>query len=122
MRSLKRKRDRVKPEQWIVSHDTGTSSKTIWSVMMGVKPDWADVPLDVDDFGRCVRLITVCKEFRPRLQEVADKYHQWQPLIDNWAELERLYWDWEASDRGKVEWETFYQKISPLLIAHRQEG
>ncbi len=105
----------MKPEQWIVSHDTGTSSKTIWAVMMRVKPDWADVPLDVDDFGRCVRLLTVVPEFRPRLQEVADKYHRWQPLIDNWAELERLYWVWEATDRNKESSEAFYNKITPLI-------
>ena len=105
----------MKPEQWIVSHDTGTSSKTIWSVMMGVKPDWADVPLDVDDFGRCVRLLTVVKEFRPRLQEVADKYPKWQHLIDSWAELERLYWAWEADDKSSKAWEIFYEAITPLL-------
>ncbi len=105
----------MKPEQWIVSHDTGTSSKTIWAVMMGVKPDWPDVPLDVDDFGRCLRLISVVPEFRPRLQEVADKYPKWQPLVDNWAELERLYWAWEADDRSAKTWEVFYEVIIPLL-------
>ncbi len=105
----------MKPEQWIVSHDTGTSSKTIWAVMMGVKPDWADVPLDVDDFGRCVRLLTVVPEFRPRLQEVADKYHRWQPLIDNWIELERLYWAWESDKGSAKSWEAFYEVIEPFL-------
>lgn len=105
----------MKPEQWIVSHDTGTSSKTIWSVMMGVKPEWADVPLDVDDFGRCVRLLVVCPQFRTRLREVADKYPRWQPLIDNWDKLQRFYWAWEASDRGSSEWQKFFDFMNPLL-------
>ncbi len=105
----------MEPEQWIVSHNTGTSSKTIWAVMMGVEPAWAGVPLDVDDFGRCERLLVVVRDFRPRLQEVANKYPRWQPLIDNWIELARLYWAWEASDRNKETWEAFYEVITPLL-------
>ena len=104
----------MKAEQWIVSKDTGTSSKTIWSVMMGVKPDWPDVPLDVDDFGRCVRLITLVPEFRPRLREVSDKYPRWKPIMDDWEELERLYWAWEAADRSDEAWEIFYSRISLL--------
>ena len=105
----------MKPEQWIVGRDTGTSSKTIWAVMMGVNPDWPSTPLDVDDFGRCIRLITVCPEFRPRLQEVADKYPRWKPLVDDWKELERLYWAWEATDRAGKEWDAFNARIMPLL-------
>jgi len=105
----------MKPEQWIVSRDTGVSSETMWSVFMGVEPRWAGRPLDVDDFGRCVRLLTLVKEFRPRLKEVANKYPEWQPLIDNWAELERMYWAWEADDRSKEKWHKFDDKITPLL-------
>jgi hypothetical protein len=105
----------MKPEQWIVSRDTGVSSETIWSVMMGVKPRWAGVPLDVDDFGRCVRLLTVVPEFRPRIHEVTLVYPEWKPLIDNWGELERLYWAWEADNRSSKAWHVFYNKITPLI-------
>ena len=105
----------MKPEQWIVGNDTGVSSKTIWSVMFGVNPDWQGVPLDVDDFGRCVRLLTLVKEFRPRLKEVSVKYPEWKPIIDDWDELERLYWAWEAQDKGSKErgeaWNVFYIRL-----------
>lgn len=105
----------MKPEQWIVSHDTGISSKTIWSVMMGATPYWPGTPLDVDDFGRCVRLLVHIPEFRPRLQEVADKYPVWQPIIDDWKELERLYWNWEAKSRDRESWHEFDKRMSPIL-------
>jgi len=106
----------MKPEQWIVGDDTGVSSQTIWSVMMGVRPRWSGTPLDVDDFGRCVRLVVLIPAFRPRLQEVADKYPQWQPLIDHWEELERLYWACEAADRkGDDTYKAFAAVMDPLL-------
>lgn len=77
--------------EWIVGGDTGTSSKTIWSVMMGVKPDYASVPLDPDDFGRCYRLLARVPMWRVRLGEVAAKYAEWKPLVEAWDELTALY-------------------------------
>ena len=68
----------MKPEQWIVSRDTVVSSETMWAVFMHVQPRWTGVPLDVDDFERCVRLLTLVPEFRPRLNEVAKVYPKWQ--------------------------------------------
>ena len=50
------------PIAWLTNGDTGISSKTIWLVMMGRRlgaNDWADVPHDPDDFGRCYRLLQV---------------------------------------------------------------
>jgi len=79
------------PMEWISSGDTGTSSITLWSVMMGSEPGHPSVPLDSQDFGRCSRLLAAFPEWRKRLGEVGTKYPEWQPLVDNWDELERLY-------------------------------
>ena len=105
--------------QWIVGHDTGTSSITIWSVMNGVEEYYRQgIPLDVDDFGRCVRLLVRVPEYRDRLQEVANKYPEWQPIIDDWKELERLYWKWEASDYAVEVWHEFNGRFSPVFDYH----
>lgn len=72
-----------KPIQWIVSNDTGVSSKTIWSVFMGVEPYYTDVPADEADYGRCVRLLQFIPEWQSRLGEVVEKYPRWKEAIDH---------------------------------------
>jgi hypothetical protein len=79
------------PLAWITNGDTGTSSETIWGVMMGRPVRREDIPYDPADFGRCYRLLKVMPSWRARLSEVADKYSQWKPLIDAWDELTALY-------------------------------
>ena len=76
---------------WLKGTDTGISSKTIWSVMTGFPVDWEGTPADPSDFGRCYRLLLRFPEWRPRLQEVADRHPEWQPLVDNWDEMTRIY-------------------------------
>lgn len=81
-----------KQMEWIVGDDTGVSSKTIWSVMMGAKnSEYTDIPHDPSDFGRCYRLLELVPMWKGRLQEVADKYPKWQPMVDVWDELSDLY-------------------------------
>lgn len=79
--------------QWLENGDTGVSSKTIWSVMMGSGQDrlGSDVPHDPDDFGRCYRLLKVMPAWRARLGEVAAKHPAWRGLVDSWDELTALY-------------------------------
>lgn len=79
------------PHEWILSNDTGTSSKTIWAVMMGAKSRDVGWPRDPDDFGRCYRLLAYFPEWRKRLPEVAQQYPAWGPLVEHWDEIERLY-------------------------------
>jgi hypothetical protein len=80
------------PVQWLLNGDTGTSSMTIWSVMMKKScRGGPDVPYDPDDFGRCYRLLKVMPSWRARLPEVSQKYSRWKGLVDNWDELTALY-------------------------------
>ena len=85
--------------KWIMSNDTGISSKTIWGVMMGsitnskdtVNEFFCSIPADPSDFGRCYRLLLLIPEWKTDLQKVADIFPKWQPLIDNWEKCEQLY-------------------------------
>ena len=86
----------MKPMDWIISGDTGASSKTIFAVMVGSKTVRPDVPHDPSDFGRCYRLLALFPEWRSRLHEVAEKYPMWGPLIGAWDELSALY-EYEAA-------------------------
>lgn len=82
--------------QWVVGSDTGISSKTIWAVMLGAvqgEARWPTygTPADPDDFGRCYRLLELIPEWRGRLHEVAERFPDWAPLVENWEELEELF-------------------------------
>jgi len=77
--------------EWIVGRDTGTSSKTIWSVMQGVTPEHASTPSDPDDFGRCYRLLRLIPEWRHNLRLVALTYPQWAPLVREWDALTAMF-------------------------------
>lgn len=83
------------PIAWLTNGDTGTSSKTIWSVLTGrriTEPYFSpDVPHDPADFGRCYRLLKVMPSWRARLSEVALKHSAWTPLVEAWDELTALY-------------------------------
>lgn len=83
----------VRACRWIVSGDTGTSSRTIWGVMMNGGHDDDSVPYDSSDFGRCFRLLERIPEWRPRLLEVAKEHPRWRRLVAAWPQMEDLYRD-----------------------------
>jgi hypothetical protein len=79
--------------QWIVGRDTGSSSQTIWAVMMGAESAYASYPYDPADFGRCYRLLALIPEWRVALDRVARAYPKtaWKSLVKHWDELTELY-------------------------------
>jgi hypothetical protein len=80
---------------WLTNGDTGTSSLTIWHVLM--RRRWTDphsrpdVPLDPGDFGRCYRLLEVMPAWRARLGEIAAELPKWAPFVAAWDEMTALY-------------------------------
>lgn len=73
---------------WIVSGDTGMSSKTIWASMLGIDiGDDIHHPHDPADLGRCLRLLELMPEWRPRLSELAALDPYWRSLVAQWEEL-----------------------------------
>jgi hypothetical protein len=79
---------------WARGHDTGLSSKVIFTTLMGIP--WMlsfteSPPLDPDDFGRCHRLLEQFPEWRERMPEVAEKFPEWAPLVENWDQMTSLY-------------------------------
>jgi len=104
---------------WICGHDTGTSSKTIFSVMTNVKAMRADVPYDPDDFGRCHRLLVLVPEWRSRLQEVADQYAEWGPIVREWDKLtEEFITAKNAPPSPSIKqtaWSTLYEHMNTLI-------
>ena len=87
---------------WIINGETGSSSLTIWAVMMGAvdldnnesQADH-DIPCDPDDFSRCYELLKLIPEWRERLPEVAEVFAgilpAWKLLVEKWDVLTALY-------------------------------
>lgn len=83
------------PVEWLLSHDTGISSKLICQVMTrsGFTTSRLDAstPSDPDDFGRCYRLLRRFPSWRERMDEVAHHYPHWRPMVEAWDELSAMY-------------------------------
>jgi len=92
--------------RWLRSGDTGISSETIWSVMMGEPPPryGGSIPYDPADFGRCHRLLTLFPEWRARLPEVEAHDPMWGPLVREWDALTALYLEELPTGEGRKLW------------------
>ena len=102
------------PMAWLAGRDTGTSSRTIWYVMMQqTRPigERADYPWDPADFGRCYRLLKLFPPWRDRLPEVAAAYPTWGPLVREWNRLEALYEEELPTGRAPRLYETMQDLI-----------
>ncbi len=89
--------------RWFTGGDTGTSSKTIWSVMTGEHVDRRGIPYDPADFGRCHRLLEKFPQWRARLHEMAI-VPGWEPLAEHWDELTALYLEELPTDVAPKLW------------------
>lgn len=75
---------------WMTGRDCGASSKAIALVMVGAPPDgqYLMEPGDVDDLGRCMRLLKRFPEWRPRMGLMKPVSRHWSALVDEWHRLE----------------------------------
>lgn len=81
------------PDEWAKSWDTGVSSMTIYDFMSQGFSSNPNAPQDASDFGRCVRLLNVAPGWRQRLPELGALYPMWQPLVEDWDDLVKMFED-----------------------------
>lgn len=119
--------------QWMSGRDTGISSETIMSAILGIDYNRPDVPYDAADFGRCARMLEQFPELRKELKLVSDKHKIWIPFIDCWKQLERDYkeckkwWALPEAEQKKLKRrkhfynpaELFYNKLKTLVDVGR---
>lgn len=101
--------------EWVLSGDTGVSSKTILSACMGVKNGSVfgnDVPRGPSDFGRCYRLLEAVPEIKSEFKKMAAIVPKFGPYIEAWEELEAMYTsgDNKMRDRMREIWESIHDK------------
>lgn len=75
--------------RWMVSDDTGISSKNIARACIGEEPsDRCFHPLDISDLGRCLRLVKAVPEAREGIRKLGQRDRVWRALDAAWEEIE----------------------------------
>lgn len=112
-------KETLTPMEWIIKGEVGISSKTIWSVMMGIEKvkqacdGWNyDVPHDPDDFSRCWKLLVAFPEWKPRLNEVAKVFPKWTGFIREWDKLCDMVRQWYIDSEIFVQKRAAYWKLA----------
>lgn len=101
--------------EWLLGTDTGSSSRTLFSVLAerfahragwvyeraaaGGGRGWHSTPADASDFGRCFRLLERFPAWRERLHQVVERFPAWRGLVEVWPELEAAY---SVGELGRV--------------------
>ena len=103
---------------WIVSCDTGSSSITIWSVMMGAANARPSHPYDPADFGRCLRLLELIPEWKTRMHLMREMGPKWCALVDHWDELKtsmenEVGIDWSKGQKAPITYEAMEKVLTP---------
>ena len=90
---------------WLAGGDSGMSSEAICYHMLGMKSDgsFPNFPLDPSDLGRCLRLLELFPEWKPRMGEMARYSAQWAALVERWDELAEMMADEVGIDWSKGE-------------------
>lgn len=75
-------------------NDLGASSNAI-RIVVGSPDDQTDMelltPFDVDDFGRCHRLIVRRPECRAGVDRLAEIRDRWRPFATVWSQIDAAY-------------------------------
>lgn len=103
--------DYHKLAEWALGGDTGASSQTIAQHLIGaayVRGSW---PHDLDDFGRCYRLLERVPGLREHFGEMRSLSPVWAALVDAWQEISESYGQASVAIqayRGKGVYPVFY--------------
>lgn len=80
---------------WMRDGEVGMSSRAIHDHMLGLTPKcgYFDYPLDPDDLNRCIKLLELIPEWKPRMGEMAQRGEQWNGLANSWEEICQCFLD-----------------------------
>lgn len=108
---------------WLAGNDCGMSSQAICHHMLGLPSD-GSYPHDPSDLGRCLRMLELFPEWKPRMPEMATYSPEWAALAARWDELAAMM-DAEVGinwTKGKRAPETFKAMRAAIDAARQQEN
>lgn len=78
--------------KWLRDGQVGMSSRAIHDHMMGLAPrNGFPYPHDPDDLNRCLLLLDLIPEWKPRMGEMAQHNPQWAALASNWEPITEAF-------------------------------
>lgn len=83
---------------WLAGGDSGMSSEAIVHHMLGMECD-GSYPHDPADLGRCLRMLELFPEWKPRIAEMAVYSKAWKTLANRWDALSAL-----MSEEVGIDW------------------
>ncbi|EKC7895920.1 hypothetical protein L4Q08_005472 [Pseudomonas aeruginosa] len=93
--------------KWLRDGQVGASSRAIHDHMLGLTPKrgYYDHPHDPDDLNRCLLLLDLIPEWKPRMREMAQHSTEWAALASSWEKLTNLFLseaglDWQRSSEA----------------------
>lgn len=87
---------------WIRDGRVGASSRAIHDHMLELKPKWGfSYPSDPADLNRCLLLLDLIPEWKPRMGEMAQHGAQWAGLVARWDEIVQCFLDEVGLDWSK---------------------
>lgn len=108
--------ERQRANLWMVRGLIGSSSKRIWAHMTGtiIEGNTADYPYDPDDLNRCLLLLEVVPEWKPRMSEMAAHGPVWAALSARWEEISQCFIDevginWSKADTARKTYDLMKQ-------------
>lgn len=72
--------------QWLAGRDTGLSSECV-ALFLSAGVSNGSSPMDMNDWGRCMRLLDIMPEWKGRMAEMAEAGGRWPAFAKRWAEL-----------------------------------
>jgi len=94
-RQRRQKSIQARDNAWFCSLFTGASAIAIQQRMNPARPTTfkRNHPHDPSDLNRCLLLLDLVPEWRPRLGEMADVSPAWAALVGEWDNLEGMFLD-----------------------------
>jgi hypothetical protein len=91
-------------QAWLLNGRVGMSAKAIYCHMTGnTDKDRWNHPHDPDDLNRCLILLDLIPEWRPRMLEMKDRSPAWAGLAEKWDEISATFIDEAGLDWCKAQ-------------------
>lgn len=91
--------------KWLLTGNTGISSKTMASIALCIEREDVDVPYDISDLGRCYYLVKEVPEITNRILMLEPKkviYNRFMPFIWQWNNLSKMYEIYLEEGKNKI--------------------
>lgn len=112
--------------RWLRGTDCGASSKYLLRALVsrerfvsaGGSELHATIPFDLDDFGRCERMLAKLPALREKLPAVVEQHASWKPIVARWSEAVALYEHWHGAKTKLAQqaaWTEGYGRYQAIL-------